>query len=498
MKRKEEGGVYVMDMYQFLNSKDVAEYLKQIEYKFSITEAAYLIYQCKKITLQDKITAWQELIEIYPDCSYEKMSIKTDSFHKYLKAYISLQKKIIEEFYKEESGAVYWYCWHEVETDDWYSSPDDDVIFSNFNTCYQSCVKEIMERHYFEDAIEQRTFRKTWLDPKKHYGDNIDVEVNERFEITKISKSNLSDEEQEIDWIFESMWLDIPTPFKRGDILVASDEYDYLKISTPFVLNYLSTWDANEMLEQGFKERDYFVDSATERITRLKEKGSLADMWSRGYKIKGNGFVYDVESNSYLDLEYYRGKLDEKELFLKIISQFLKGEIQYHDLETQHFLHWYKRTPNGSQQLKALFNDEKENSKTIFVGGSKTFRQLPETVCKDLNEIMRKGDHVVVGDCRGTDTLIQTYLNERGYQNVTVYASGDRARNNVGNWKVCYIPAAQELSPFEFYRQKDIAMANVAEYGIMVWDGKSKGTYYNVQDLFARGIECKLYVRGED
>ena len=487
-----------MDIYRFLNSKDIAEYLRNIDYKFSVIEAACLIYRCRKITLQDKLQAWQELIDVYPDCPYERMAIKTDSFHQCLNDYISLQKKIMEEFYNKEPGAVYWYCWHEVEQNDWYSSPDDDAIFSNFNACYQSFAKEIKERHYCEDTINQRSFRKTWLDPKMHFGDNIDVEVNGRFEITKISQSNLSEEEQEIDWIFESMWLDIPTPFKRGDILVASDEYDYLKISTPFVLNYLSTWNVKVMLEQGFKKEDYFVSSATERIKRFNEKGTLEDMWSRGYEFKGNGFVYDVENNSYLDLEYYRGKLDEKELFLKIISQFLKGEIQYHDLETQHFRQWYKQTPNGSQQLKALFNDKKENSKTIFVGGSKTFRQLPETVCKDLNEIIRKGHHVVVGDCRGADTLIQTYLNERGYQNVTVYASGDRARNNVGNWKVCNISITQELSSHEFFREKYLAMADAVDYGVIIWHGRFEGTFHKIRALHDKGKEAKIYLITED
>jgi hypothetical protein len=36
---------------------------------------------------------------------------------------------------------------------------------------------------------------------------------------------------------------------------------------------------------------------------------------------------------------------------------------------------------------------------------------------------------------------------------------------------------------FDFYSLKDRAMADAAEYGLMLWDGKSKGTINNVLNL---------------
>jgi hypothetical protein len=36
---------------------------------------------------------------------------------------------------------------------------------------------------------------------------------------------------------------------------------------------------------------------------------------------------------------------------------------------------------------------------------------------------------------------------------------------------------------FDYYSLKDRAMAETAEYGLMLWDGKSKGTVNNVVNM---------------
>ncbi len=42
-----------MDICSFVNSNAIAEHLRNINYSFTSKEAAWLIYQCKKITLQE-------------------------------------------------------------------------------------------------------------------------------------------------------------------------------------------------------------------------------------------------------------------------------------------------------------------------------------------------------------------------------------------------------------------------------------------------------------
>ena len=77
---------------------------------------------------------------------------------------------------------------------------------------------------------------------------------------------------------------------------------------------------------------------------------------------------------------------------------------------------------------------------------------------------------------------------------VTVYASNGRARNNVGRWPVKNIPVAPAARGFEFFRQKDIAMANDADIGFMIWDGKSRGTLCNILTLAEQWKRVLVYL----
>ena len=59
----------------------------------------------------------------------------------------------------------------------------------------------------------------------------------------------------------------------------------------------------------------------------------------------------------------------------------------------------------------------------------------------------------------------------------------DHCRNNVGNWPTREVAAPRGARGFDYYSLKDRAMAEAAEYGLMLWDGKSKGTVNNVVNL---------------
>ena len=121
----------------------------------------------------------------------------------------------------------------------------------------------------------------------------------------------------------------------------------------------------------------------------------------------------------------------------------------------------------------------------VFIGGSKTLLQLTPQMCILLDELIQSGADILVGDCRGADTLVQQYLAGKNYRRVTVYASGTTVRNNAGNFAVKLVPA-DSAKGFDFYRQKDIAMANEADSALMFWDGKSKGTQHNISDMKAQ------------
>ena len=135
-----------------------------------------------------------------------------------------------------------------------------------------------------------------------------------------------------------------------------------------------------------------------------------------------------------------------------------------------------------------------ENIVKIFIAGAKSINSLDAFVQKKLMSICQKNYDVVVGDCYGVDSLVQKFYANVGYRNIEIFASNGKARNNVGNWTVHNVPVPAGVRGFEFYKQKDIAMANTADYGFMIWDGESKGTLNNMINLISRNKPVMVYL----
>jgi hypothetical protein len=120
---------------------------------------------------------------------------------------------------------------------------------------------------------------------------------------------------------------------------------------------------------------------------------------------------------------------------------------------------------------------------TVFIAGSRQITRLPAKVKLRVDTMIDKGFQILVGDANGADKAVQTYLAEKAYPHVLVHCMERHCRNNVGHWPTHEVAAPKGARGFEFYSLKDRAMAEAAEYGLMLWDGKSKGTINNVVNL---------------
>ncbi len=104
------------------------------------------------------------------------------------------------------------------------------------------------------------------------------------------------------------------------------------------------------------------------------------------------------------------------------------------------------------------------------------------------------GFQILVGDAAGADKAVQGYLADRAYRNVVVHCMEKNCRNNVGHWPARQVAAPPGIRGFAYYSMKDRVMADAAEYGLMLWDGKSKGTINNVVNLLRRHRPVVVYV----
>ena len=164
------------------------------------------------------------------------------------------------------------------------------------------------------------------------------------------------------DWLdISNIFLNIPTPFKEGDLLVSTSKtpfgeghilsYD----KYPFVLYYLATWREN--------------------LQPLLDKGNYdsSDMQGLGYYISEYGLVLD-NNHDYDSWEYFEGELKGESRILKAISSFMKGEISLDLLlETYKYIlsdkevkgaFWYGFTDDGLRLVGLTEGDiEKVNGK---------------------------------------------------------------------------------------------------------------------------------------
>ena len=128
----------------------------------------------------------------------------------------------------------------------------------------------------------------------------------------------------------------------------------------------------------------------------------------------------------------------------------------------------------------------------IFISGSIAINKLPASVIKKIDSIISKHFMILIGDAKGIDLTVQKYLLKKKYENVEVYYAGSNIRHNVGDWKTKEVLAKNNEKGRDLYTLKDIEMAKEADYGLMVWDGESKGTLNNI--LLMNKLNKKFFV----
>jgi hypothetical protein len=129
----------------------------------------------------------------------------------------------------------------------------------------------------------------------------------------------------------------------------------------------------------------------------------------------------------------------------------------------------------------------------LFISGSIKINRLNKDIKNRLQNALDQNFDVVVGDANGADKALQKYLSEVNYNNVVVYCAGNVCRNNIGNWKVRRVPVDSRLKGREFYTQKDKEMADTADYGFVLWDGKSPGSFNNIMELLKNNKKALVY-----
>jgi len=132
----------------------------------------------------------------------------------------------------------------------------------------------------------------------------------------------------------------------------------------------------------------------------------------------------------------------------------------------------------------------------VFISGSISIKRLPKEVLKSIDKIIAKNFKILIGDANGVDKLVQNYCLKKQYFNVTVYSIFEKPRNRASEkygFKKISVDAALKKE-IDKQKQKDKAMTQDCTYCLIIWDGKSKGSYSNILRAIELNKKTKVYL----
>lgn len=302
-----------MDIYRFINSRDVAKHLKKTGYQFSSLEMAWIIWHSAGATVKEKHEAWNELIETTEDCEIpDRMNCAYyESLHKFLSDYMEMEDRVIEHF-KRDDG-IFSFSFYDSNTTCYH---DEFKRFNDFETCVKEAwekdgviVTDVSDWEEYLWTAPYRTITKRYPTKEDGVFNGVNATIDKEGNFLDIEYSLAVDDiDEDLSIAFEGMWFSIPVPFEKGDIVVDSTmAYSKGYCKGPFVL-----------------EGTVYGDNI---IPLIVDDGDTTDMCAWGYFAHEDGDVYNENMSNYFDLEYYKGPLVDEYRTLKCISAYLKHKI---------------------------------------------------------------------------------------------------------------------------------------------------------------------------
>ena len=130
-----------MDITNFINSKDIRDYHREIGYQYNTLEAAWLVSQCQGKTLEQKHEAWKWIMDNMPDQEVENcgrwVHHQGESIHKVLADYMEMQNQFIAEFKDESGGWLYSYKSYYNTSDYKHDSYSYEGVFTSWDKCLE-------------------------------------------------------------------------------------------------------------------------------------------------------------------------------------------------------------------------------------------------------------------------------------------------------------------------------------------------------------------------
>ena len=299
-----------IDITEFINSRDIRDYHWKIGYSYNSLEAACIVYRCSHATLAEKHAAWKWIIDTLPDATlpdysdYDFLDGKT--VHQILSDYIDLQMRYIAEFKRKHDK---WYFTY-FRPSKWIAGAVKSFYPEGAFSSYDKCVEYALEHVNFTKS-DYIVIQRGEINIRDSLWHNGGVYINDIGEIVHVYPEIIEEcEDNKFRYFFDCCCLDLPIPFKRGDIVGVYDGLqDCLR---PIVLT--GVFVHHESIPEDYARFSKRFDCEDMNIAGY----AAVDTWQCG--------LYRNTFGNYMDVEYYRGELKGMDRMLKPLSDWLKGE----------------------------------------------------------------------------------------------------------------------------------------------------------------------------
>ena len=133
--------------------------------------------------------------------------------------------------------------------------------------------------------------------------------------------------------------------------------------------------------------------------------------------------------------------------------------------------------------------------KKVFISGSISLKKLPACVKESIRKIVSQNMQILVGDADGIDSIVQNFCKSLGYSKATVYSIYSIPRYIVNGFTPKYIiPTTDSKKERQRQAEKDTAMTRDSDFSLIIWDGKSKGSYKNILRALDQKKKVRVYL----
>ena len=294
------------EILNFVNSKDIRKHLQNIGYQFNALEAAWLIWQSRNSTLEEKHNAWKQVIAEYPDIPvFERMNtLPQPSLHRFLEEYMDMENRTLERF-RDSSGAVYQLEYHTPG----YDPVRETRMLSEFDPGRMNFA--LGEE---DDITNVRCIRLPVDAPNEkalHTCFSVHLDMQKRIMGVDPDPGLLSERDKELEMdIFPGFWFDFPTPFLKGDILWDPQRPDGF-CRGPFACTSIN--------HHGIADEKQFE--------YMRREADTSDMTAHGLFVSAEHSVYGECMSNYMNCEYYPKELIGFQRLLTPFSAYEKSKI---------------------------------------------------------------------------------------------------------------------------------------------------------------------------